>query len=62
MTGKEAAKYLDKVGQLSTEGGKLTIPVTCEDVRAQWGRVDVLVTPTTGKGSVWVSEDRVTWA
>lgn len=39
--------------------GPLKVMVRVQDVRKQWGRTDLLVTPTAGTGQQWVSLDRV---
>lgn len=40
----------------------MALPVEVKDVRAVFGRVDVLITPTGGYGQRWVARDTVAYA
>lgn len=57
MTTADMAKLLGRKGELKTEG--LSIPVEIEDARESFGRTDVLVRPVGGRGTTWVSLERV---
>ena len=58
MTHMEGAVLTGRRGRLRTEG--LEIEVLITDAREVYGRKDVFVTPRAGRGSKWVSLDRVT--
>jgi len=53
MTTREMAKWLDTVGRLS-DGKGLTFSVTVIDVRENWGKLQLHVTPVNGSGSRWI--------
>ena len=55
MTTREMAKWLDTVGRLS-DGKGLTFAVTVIDVRENWGKLQLHVTPVNGAGSRWIDE------
>ena len=49
--------YVGKRGQYLHKG--LRWPVDILDSRARYGRIDVLITPIGGEGSIWVDCDSV---
>jgi hypothetical protein len=57
VTAREQAALLDRTGTLTLEG--LEVEVIVQDVRTRFGTVDVLVSPTQGRGQKWVTLDRV---
>lgn len=59
--GKEPIiEYMFLVGKTGTiEQGGLVIQVKISDVREMWGRLQALVSPVSGSGSVWVMVDRI---
>lgn len=59
-----AQQYVGKRGLASFRLGEwraseLSFAVTVIDVRANFGRVDLLVQPVAGAGRAWLSSDRV---
>lgn len=40
---------------------KITVKVVVEDIRNSYGRVDFLVTPVSGSGSLWVQDKALTF-
>lgn len=49
--------YVGKRGLFSCRG--LRFPVDILDSRARWGRIDLLITPVGGEGSIWVESQSV---
>lgn len=66
MTSREAANLIGRTGLLRIQiwdrdkEDVFTVPVTIQDAREVFGRVDVLVAPVGGQGERWVSAERVT--
>jgi hypothetical protein len=55
MTANELRNYIGKEGDWTVNAGAgVTVRVKTKDARIMFGRVDVLVTPVTGTGEVWV--------
>jgi len=53
-------EHISLIGKTGTMmHGGLTIQVKISDVRELWGRLQALVSPVAGSGSVWVMVDRV---
>jgi hypothetical protein len=45
--------------QVQIQFEKITVECHIIDSRLVWNRVDVLVEPVNGSGSMWVSKDRI---
>lgn len=60
MTTSELMQVIGKDGTiLYPDGMRYTVRIT--DARGpNWGRIDYLVQPISGTGSVWVKADRIT--
>lgn len=59
MTGRELVNLIGQQGTLRSLDG-LSVAVQIVDARENFGRIDVLVSPTAGEGTAWVSAGRVT--
>ena len=65
MTTQELQELIGQKGAMKTDAFSsvrqpaLWFEVEILDARANYGRVDVLVTPVAGSGSVWVNAERV---
>jgi hypothetical protein len=57
MTTKELARLIDCRGYMLHLG--FQVDVITLDARVRFGTVDVLVTPVSGSGEVWVEASRV---
>ena len=57
-TVRELRRYIDRTGVYHVDG--LAVPITCLDVRTDWGQPTWLITPVGGSGSIWV-RGRVVW-
>lgn len=57
MTAKEMAALLYASATYEVKG--MIFDVTITDARTRFGSVDVEITPTSGKGTQWVSRDSV---
>lgn len=57
MTTSESSKLIGRTGDMNENGWRVRI--TIEDVRSQFGRVDVKLVPQAGGGYRWVSLERV---
>lgn len=53
----EASELVGQTADCPMEGLRVRVQVL--DVRHVWGRIDVLITPLAGEGSVWVTRDRL---
>lgn len=54
------ARLIGKTGMMRLpEFGNITFPAEIQDARSSFGRIDVLISPIGGKGTVWVSLDRI---
>lgn len=58
MTAAQLAKVIGTTGLLRSQEG-LQVAVTVTDARESFGRLDYLVAPVAGSGTVWVSSERV---
>ena len=66
MTTQELQELIGQKGSVvmypswpPSKTGEAIVDVEITHARAIYGRVDVLVTPVAGSGSVWVNADRV---
>jgi len=58
MAAKDCSNLIDRSGLL-VDADAWAVAVRIVDARRVFGRVDVLVTPTRGRGERWVSLDRI---
>lgn len=57
MTVQEMASYVGKRASLPFR--QMVVDVEIHDVRENFGRIDVLVSPLMGTGETWVQLDRL---
>jgi hypothetical protein len=60
VTHAMAARLIGRTGLLRGAAPGLAVDVEVRDVREVYGRTDYLVIPVAGRGSAWVSAERVT--
>jgi hypothetical protein len=54
MSVAELSKFIGKKGTYNVRGMNVTVLIT--DVRVRFGTVDLLITPDSGSGAIWVCE------
>jgi hypothetical protein len=58
MSLASVAVNLGKIGQVAFEG--YTLDVKILDARPSFGRIDYMVEPVSGSGTLWISSERLT--
>jgi len=57
---KEITKLIGKEGVLVLDKDGFAVNVTIQDVKQNFGRVDVLVVPVSGTGEKWTNLNKLT--